>query len=124
MAHVSARIAVRRRTGDLAEGPREQIREHAFGLDYAAVAKARLARSFGETVDESNTSAARLKRKRRRDADNSSAKYDDINCVRGHGMVVFLTERASRSYDELCSILDFCSYRPRFEGTNRKRRRR
>ena len=78
---MGARIAVRRRPRDLAEGAREQIREDAFGLYDAAVAEARLARSFGQTVDERDTSAARLKRERRRDADNSGAKYDDVDCV-------------------------------------------
>jgi hypothetical protein len=38
-------------------------------------------------------------------------------------MVVFLTGRASLNDGAPCSILDCRSYRPRPEGTNRKRRR-
>ena len=91
MAHVGARIAVRGRAGDLADRPREEIGEDAFRLDDAAVAEARLARRLGQTVDERDGSAARLKRERRRDADNSSAKHDDVDSVRGHGTGDFLT---------------------------------
>ena len=123
MAHVSARIAVHGRPRDLADRPREQVGKDAFGLDDAAVAEARLPRRLGQTVDKRYSPAARLKRERRRDADDSSAKHDDVDRVRGHGMAVFLTGRASRSYGAPCSILDFRSYRPRPEGTNRKRRR-
>ena len=123
MAHVSARIAVRRCPRNLADRPREQIRKDALRLDDAAVAKARLPCRFRQTVDERYSPATRLKRERRRDADDSSAKHDDIDRVRRHGMAVFLTGRASRSYGAPCSILDFRSYRPRIEGTNRKCRR-
>ncbi len=93
MAHVSARIAVDGRARHLADRAGEQIREHAFRLDDAAVAEARLARRLRQTVDEGHRPAARLKRKRRRDADNSGAKHDDVDSVRGHGMAVFLTGR-------------------------------
>ena len=123
MAHVSARIAVRGRPRNLADRAGEQIREDAFRLDDAAVAEARLPRCFRQTVDKRDSSAARLKRERRRDADDSGAKHNDVDRVRRHGMAVFLTGRASRSYGAPCSILDFRSYRPRPEGTNRKRRR-
>ena len=94
MAHVGARIAVRGRPRNLAERAREQIGEDAFRLDDAAVAEARLARRLRQTVDERHGSAARLKRERRRDADNSGAKHDDVDSVRGHGTAVFLTGRA------------------------------
>ena len=104
MAHVGARIPVRRRPGDLAERAREQIGEDAFRLDDAAVAEARLARRLRQTVDQRDSSAARLKRERRRDADNSGAKHDDVDSMRGHGMAVFLTGRASLNYG--CALLD------------------
>ena len=123
MAHVSARIAVRRCPRDLADRPREQIREDAFRLDDAAVAEARLSRCFRQTVDKRDSSAARLERERRRDADDSGAKYNDVDRVRRHGMAVFLTGRAPLNEGAPCSILEFRSYRPRPEGTNRKRRR-
>ena len=123
MAHVRARIAVHGRAGDLAERAGEQIREDAFGLHDAAVAEARLPRRLGQTVDQRDGSAARRKRERRRHPNDSSAKHDDVDRVRRHGMAVFLTGRASLNYGAPCSILDFRSYRPRPEGTNRKRRR-
>ena len=123
MAHVSAWIAVHGRPRDLAERPREQIRKDTLRLDDAAVAKARLPCRLRQTVDERYSPATRLKRERRRDADDSSAKHDDVDRMRRHGMAVFLTGRASRSCGAPCSILNFRSYRPRSEGTNRKRRR-
>ena len=104
MAHVGARIAVRGRPRDLADRAREQIREDAFRLDDAAVAEARLPRRFRQTVDERDSSAARLKRERRRDADDSGAKHNDVDRVRRHGMAVFLTGRASLNYG--CALLD------------------
>ena len=122
MAHVRARIAVRRRPRHLAERAGEEIREDAFRLDDAAIAEARLARRFRQTVDERHRPAPRLERERRRNANDSSAKHDDVNRVRRHGMAVFLIGRAL-NYGAPCSILDFRSYRPRPEGTNRKRRR-
>ena len=91
MAHMSAGIAVRRRPRDLAKRAREQIGENAFGLHDAAVAEARLARRLRQTVNQRHASAARLKRERRRDADNSGAKHDDVNSLRGHGAAAFLT---------------------------------
>ena len=123
MADVSARIKVRGRSRNLADRAREQIRKDAFRLDDAAVAEARLPRRLRQTVDERHRPAPRLKRERRRNANNSSAKHDDVDRVRRHGMAVFLTGRVSRSYGAPCSILDFRSYRPGPEGTNRKRRR-
>ena len=85
------------RARHLADRAREQIREHAFGLNDAAIAEARLARSLRQTVDEGHGSAARLKRERRRDADNSGAKHDDVDSIRGHGMAVSLTGRVPRA---------------------------
>jgi hypothetical protein len=123
MAHVSARIAVRGRPRNLAERAGEQIREDAFRLDDAAVAEARLPRRLRQTVDKRYSSPARLERERRGDADYSSAKHNDVDRVRRHGMGVFLTGRASLNCGAPYSILDFRSYRPRLEGTNRKLRR-
>ena len=121
MADVGARIAVHGRPRDLAQRARKEIGEDPFALDNAAVAEAGLARSFGQTVDERDGSAARRKRERRRDADNSGAKHDGVDGVRGHRASSLLFGRAAMAARS--SILGFRSYRPRPEGTNRKRRR-
>src|SRR5271163_1868086 len=106
MAHVSARIAVHGRPRNLADRPREQIREDAFRLDDAAVAEARLARRLRQTVDERYSSAARLERERRRDADDSSAKHDDIDSVRVHKAAVLLFRTPCSAMAAPCSILN------------------
>ena len=121
MAHVGARIPIRRRPRDVADRPGEQVWKDALSLDDAAVAKTGLARRLGQTVDERDGSAARLKRERRRDADNSGAKHDDVDRVRRHGAAVFLDLASRVARAALGSILEFRSYRPRPEGTNRKR---
>ena len=121
MTHVRARIAVRGRPSHLADRAGEQIREDAFRLNDAAVAEARLSGRLRQTVDKRDSPTARLERERRRDADYTGAKHNDVDRVRRHGMGVFLTGRASRNDGAPCSILDFRSYRSRLEGTNRKR---
>src|ERR1700677_413581 len=120
MADVSARIAVRRRPRNLADRAGEEIREDAFRLDDAAVAEARLARRLRQTVDERHRPRPRLKRERRRNANNSSAKNDYVDRIRGHGKGVFFTGRASRGNGAPCSILDFRSYRPRSQRNKQK----
>ena len=60
IADVGARIAIHRRPGDVANRAREQIGEHALGLDDAAVSEAGLARRVGQAVDQRDGSAARL----------------------------------------------------------------
>ena len=97
MADVGARIAIHRRPRDLAGRAREEIREDALCLNDAAVAEARFPRRLGQTVDERDGSAARGERKRRRDADDSGAKHDGVDSLRGHGAAVLLSRTAGAS---------------------------
>ena len=90
MAHVGAGIAVRGRARDLADRAGEQVRKDALRLDDAAVAEARLPRRLRQAVDKRDRPAARLKRERRRYADDSGAKHDDVDRVRGHRAAVLL----------------------------------
>ena len=59
---MGARIAVQRRPRDVGGRAREHIGDDSLGLDDAAIAEARLARRLGQSVDERDRSAARLKR--------------------------------------------------------------
>ena len=122
MAYVGARIAVHGRPRDVAQRAREQIGEHAFRLDDATVAEAGLARRFWQTVDQRDGSAARLKRERRRDADNSGPEHDGVNGLRGHGTAALLSRTRRAAMAAPSSILNVRSYRPGRERTNRKRR--
>ena len=107
MADVGARIAVHGRPRDLAQRAREEIGEDPFALDDAAIAEAGLARRFRQTVDERDGSAARRKRERRRDADNSRAKHDGVDGVRGHRASSLLFGRAAIGRALLNSGLPF-----------------
>ena len=118
---MGARISICGRPRDVADRSGEQVRKDALRLDDAAVAETGLARRLGQTVDERDGSATRLNRERRRDADNSGAKHYDVDRVRRHGTAVFLDLASRVARAALASILEFRSYRPRSEGTNRKR---
>ena len=120
---MGARIAIRRRPGDLTERAREEIREDAFGLDDAAVSKARLPRRLRQTIHQRDSSAARLKGKRRRDADNSGAEHDDVDSARGHGAAVFLPGSRRISAVRPARFSTPVPIDPAREGTNRKQRR-
>ena len=123
MADVGARIAVHGGPGDVAGRAREEIREDALRLNDAAVAEARFAGRLGETVDERDASAACRKRKRRGDADDSGAKHDGVDSLRGHA-AAFSLSRTRVAIAASASILILRSYRPRLEGTNGKLRPR
>ena len=84
IAHMGARLAVQRRPRDVGRRAREHIGDDSLGLDDAAIAEARLARDFRAAVDEGDRSAARLKRERRGDADDSGAEDDGVDSLRGH----------------------------------------